>query len=165
MIQGERKSPMQGAFPNNFLAPSSSAYTVELASADPFGPRNSMAFLRVRIVAALFGSFIFAPAAGEGAGDGATPSAPNITTLPNNAAGQQVRLGRALVAKTYAHIGPFVADPGSATPAMILPAAIAISKRAPKISACRWSASTMIFRAIAPARARTSRSKIVSIPA
>src|SRR5579863_2891104 len=66
-----------------------------------------------RIVAlGLWGSLAFPPAVvSESINSSTTPSAPNINALPNDAYGQQVRLGRALVAKTYAYLGPFVTDP------------------------------------------------------
>ena len=69
-----------------------------------------MSLPRVRVAAMMmFGSLVFGAAAG--AENAAVFSVQDVAALPDNAYGRQVRLGRTLITKTYAYIGPFVADP------------------------------------------------------
>lgn len=68
-----------------------------------------MSLSRMRVVAIIMsGSLVFGAAAAENA---AVFRVPDVAALPDNASGRQVRLGQALINKTYAYIGPFVADP------------------------------------------------------
>ena len=57
----------------------------------------------------MFGSFVFGVAAG--AENATVFRVLDVAALPDKAYGRQVRLGRAIIAKTYAYIGPLVADP------------------------------------------------------
>ena len=69
-----------------------------------------MSLPQVRVAAMImFGSLVFGAAAG--AENTAVFRVADVGALPDSAHGRQVRLGRALITKTYAYIGPFVADP------------------------------------------------------
>jgi len=70
----------------------------------------------LNLAAALAGVALIAPAtAGEPAGAEAPASAgwaaPDLNKLPDDAWGGEVRRGRELIARTYAHLGPEAADP------------------------------------------------------
>jgi thiosulfate dehydrogenase len=67
-----------------------------------------------RAVALLVLSLSFwtiATAAGETAGSSAAWSVPDISALPDDEHGRQVRFGRELIIATYKYIGPFVDNP------------------------------------------------------
>ncbi|MDR3406915.1 MAG: c-type cytochrome [Methylovirgula sp.] len=69
-----------------------------------------MSLPRLRVAAMMmFGSLVFGAAAA--AENASVFRVPDIAALPDNAHGRQVRLGRALITKTYAYIGPFGPDP------------------------------------------------------
>jgi thiosulfate dehydrogenase len=70
-----------------------------------------MMLLRAHVGALMvLSAFLFAAAA-ETTASTLVWSVPNIGALPNDAHGRHVRFGRQLITATYAHIGPFVADP------------------------------------------------------
>lgn len=70
-----------------------------------------MIILRAHVGALMaLSGFLFAAAA-ETTASTLVWSVPNIGALPNDAHGRHVRFGRQLITATYAHIGPFVADP------------------------------------------------------
>ena len=79
---------------------------------------------------------------------------PEIGALPNDANSGLVRRGRDLITATYAHVGPEVADPASALPATISPAAIAISRPERRSSAFHSSACSENFPTTTPASGR-----------
>ncbi|QBR71205.1 cystathionine gamma-synthase [Beijerinckiaceae bacterium] len=60
----------------------------------------------------LYGGLAFVPVAAEEAKESSPIwSVPDLTSLPDDEYGRQVRFGRELITATYAHIGPYVADP------------------------------------------------------
>lgn len=68
-----------------------------------------MSLRRLRVAGmVMFGSLVFGAAAG--AQNAAVTRVADAGTLPDSAHDRQTRLGRGLITKTYAYIGPFVAD-------------------------------------------------------